>query len=59
MPSPLFEVQWMNQRLERQWGSVGAKRLYTDSTGRVTEAALSQEALAERALLSRNAISDL
>ena len=39
MPSPLIEVEWMNNRLQRQWGSVGASRQYTDSHGRVTEVA--------------------
>jgi outer membrane protein assembly factor BamB len=40
MPSPLIEIQWMNAGLQRRWGSVGAGRTYTDSTGRVTEVAL-------------------
>jgi outer membrane protein assembly factor BamB len=44
MPSPLLEVQWMNNHLERQWGAVGAGRSYTDTTGRVTELALPPDA---------------
>jgi outer membrane protein assembly factor BamB len=39
MPSPLMEVTWVNARLQKEWGSVGAGRSYADSTGRVTEAA--------------------
>jgi outer membrane protein assembly factor BamB len=39
MPSPLVEVEWMNERLQRRWGAIGAGRTYTDSSGRVTEVA--------------------
>ena len=44
MPSPLLEVEWMNNRLQRQWGAVGTGRTYTDSTGRVTERVLPSDA---------------
>jgi outer membrane protein assembly factor BamB len=39
MPSPLVEVEWMNDALEHRWSTVGVGRAYTDSTGRVTEVA--------------------
>jgi len=53
MPSPLFEVQWMNERLQRQWGSVGAGRSYTDSTGRVTEIAQPSDASSAQSVTFR------
>jgi outer membrane protein assembly factor BamB len=37
LPSPMIEVEWMNDRLQQRWGSVGESRTYADSPGRVTE----------------------